>query len=141
MKKKSLPATVRLLRALMIFQGISGIFGGAVLIINPAGEWLGLPLAWLNGSPFSDYLIPGLILFFILGLFPLAVSYFLRSPWRLPWFAALLTGIALIIWLAVEIIIIGYQTEPPLQLIYGVVGILILILAILPATVKYYNPR
>ena len=47
-------------------------------------------------------------------------------------FPALVLGIALLIWITVEIFIIGYQ-ESPLQLIYGFVGLLILILTLLPS--------
>jgi hypothetical protein len=63
-----------------------------------------------------------LILLILLGAGPLAVLYGIRIRHRLALKGALLTGIALLIWLTVEIMIIGYQPEPPLQLIYGAVG-------------------
>jgi len=42
---------------------------------------------------------------------------------------SLITGIALIIWIAVEIYMIGYHSNPPLQLIYGVTGIFIILIS------------
>jgi hypothetical protein len=33
---------------------------------------------------------------------------------------------------------IGYQPEPPLQLIYGILGIVILFLALLPGPQKFF---
>jgi len=76
-----------------------------------------LPLSALAGSPFETYLGPGLILFTILGIGPLVAA---RLAWRrspLAPIAAFVVGIALLIWVAVEITIIGYSNEPPLQAI------------------------
>jgi hypothetical protein len=40
-------------------------------------------------------------------------------------------GAALIIWLAIQIRIIGYHSDPPLQLIYGLLACAIAVLAVL----------
>ena len=45
-------------------------------------------------------------------------------------FAAFVVGVALLIWVAVEIAIIGYSNEPPLQAIYLVMGIAITVVAL-----------
>ena len=46
-----------------------------------------------------------------------------RSPCRrAPALAAVVVGLALLIWVAVEVAIIGYSDEPPLQAIYLVLG-------------------
>lgn len=132
------PAGVRLLIALMIFQGVSGLFGGTGLVSDPSGETLQIPFEWLNGSPFSNYLIPGWILLIVLGIFPLTSLYGLFRRQRWGWFTALTTGAALIIWIGVEILIIGYQPHPPLQFIYGLAGIIILGLALLPSVKNFY---
>lgn len=122
-----------LLLILMLFQGASGLFGGAALVIDPSGGLLGLPLDMLVGSPFETYLMPGLILLIVLGAFPLVVCYGLWQRKRWAWWGALLVSIALIIWIGVEIAMVGYHSDPPLQLIYGIVGIVLLILTQLPA--------
>ena len=44
--------------------------------------------------------------------------------------AALVVGVALLVWVAVEIAIIGYSNEPPLQAIYLVLGVAIAIVAL-----------
>lgn len=41
-------------------------------------------------------------------------------------------AVALIVWIAVEVVVIGYQADPPLQLIYEGVGLLILLLTLKP---------
>ncbi len=126
---------------LILFQGLGGIWGGIGLILDPTGESMQIPLSWLNGSPFQDYLIPGIILFLILGLLPLLVLCGLWKKWSYSWYSSLLIGVALIIWIIVEIAIIGYQTQPPLQAVYGTVGLLLLILLFLPSVKDYYAKK
>lgn len=121
-----------LLMGLVFFQGISGLFGGAALMLDPTGQLLQMPLSLLARSPFNDYLVPGIILFVILGVFPLIVWYGLWKRQKWSWFGTLLVSVGLIIWIEVEIVMVGYQSSPPLQLIYGTLGILLMILVFLP---------
>lgn len=122
-----------LLIGLILFQGISGLFGGFALIIDQTGELLQMPLSMLEGSPFDTFLIPGIILLTVLGIFPMVVFYGLwkRSNWA--WMGALTVSAALIIWIGVEIWMIGYHSEPPLQLVYGLLGVILLILTFIPS--------
>jgi hypothetical protein len=115
---------------LEILLSIGALGGGLVLVIAPRGEIMPLPLSALAGSPFESYLVPGLILFGVLGLGPLvAVGLaWLRHP--LAPTAALVVGTGLLIWVAVEVAIIGYSNEPPLQAIYGILGVAITLVAI-----------
>jgi len=138
-KDERKPAAAIFLVALMIFQGLSGVFGGAGLVIDPTGNMMRMPLRWLEGSPFGNYLVPGLILLLVLGVFPLVVSWYLRKPSRNAWLGALITAAGLLVWLAVQISIIGYQPRPPLQLIYAVEALLVLAAALIPRVRKYYN--
>jgi hypothetical protein len=128
--RHSSPAVRRALWLALAFQGVSGVGGGAGLVVDPSGELLSIPQQWLQGSPFSDYLIPGLILFSILGIGPLIVAAGVRRkrPWARS--AALIVGVVLAGWLATEIVMIGYQPTPPLQLIYGIVAVAIIALAL-----------
>lgn len=117
----------------MVVQGLSGIAGGFGLLSDPTGTAIGIPLDWLRDSPFPDYLVPGAFLFTALGIAPLIVAFGLvrRRTWS--WYGALAVGLTLLAWLVVEVLVIGYQPEPPLQLIYGVIGVVIVGLALLPA--------
>jgi hypothetical protein len=131
MAKETKTAKIMILFLLVIFQAFSGLIGGLLLVIDPTGELLQIPVVWLRDSPFVDYLIPGWILLIVLGLFPLIVTYGLLRQLRWARPGALIAGIALIIWIGVQIIIIGYHPQPPLQLIYTLLGILIVIFALL----------
>jgi hypothetical protein len=113
----------------VLAQALSGLAGGFGLMVDPSGQTVGLPAAWLEGSPFRNYFIPGLILFTVLGVFPLVVVWGLWKHRRWAHAGSLLVGLGLVIWILVEICVVGYQAEPPLQAIYGLLGLLIVALA------------
>lgn len=70
----SRPATVWALLAVLVLQAVSAVGGGVALVAGPRGEVTGLPLSYLEGSPFDDYLVPGLILLLVLGVLPAVVA-------------------------------------------------------------------
>lgn len=129
-------APVALMCALS-FQGLSGLVGGAGLIGDPTGTSLRIPQEWLAGSPFSDYLVPGLILLILLGVLPFVVVWGVWSaaPWSGA--ASLGIGLMLVVWIGVQISIIGYQPSPPLQAVYGTLGLGIIALTRLPSVRAY----
>ncbi len=118
------------LLAATLAQGVSGVIGGAGLMADRSGEWLRLPIAWLEGTPFVDYFVPGVVLFSVLGVLPLAVAWGLWKRRLWAGYGSLFVGAALGIWIVVEIQMIGYQPAPPLQAIYGLLAVLITGLAI-----------
>jgi hypothetical protein len=104
---------------------LGAIGGGIALILGPRGEIVGLPVSALAGSPFDSYLVPGVVLFAVLGLGSLVGAVL---AWRAHPVAPLLTiavGGALLIWLVVQISVIGFSTDPPLQPIYLGMGLVI----------------
>lgn len=115
----------KVLLILVAFQGLSGLAGEFGLISDPTGEALGIPLEWLDNTLFETYFIPGVILFIVLGIFPMIcyAGLWKEKTWVIT--GSFITGIALMIWIAVEIFMIGYHSNPPLQLIYGITGMLI----------------
>lgn len=117
---------------LLLFQGASGVGGGIALTLDATGTGIGLDPAWIAGSPFADYRIPGLFLLLVLGVGPLVATALVlrRSPWA--WSASLMVGLTLLAWLLVEVAVIGWQSDPPLQLIYGIVGAAIVFLTLHP---------
>ena len=116
--------------ALEVLLGVGALGGGLVLIVAPRGEIMPLPLSALAGSPFETYLGPGLILLTVLGIGPLVAARLAWLHHALAPFAAFVVGVALLIWVAVEITIIGFSNEPPLQAIYLVMGVAITVVAL-----------
>lgn len=74
-KKSSKSYSLYFLMRLMLFQGISGLYGGIALVIDPTGELLQMPISMLENSPFNNFLVPGVILLTMLGIFPMVVLY------------------------------------------------------------------
>ena len=117
-----------LTRILLIFNGMSAIFWGVVLIIAPNGEILHMPLSLLANSPFANFLIPGIILFTVLGLGSLITFaiMLLKKTWY-SW-PVIAIGCANIIWIITQIIIVHGTSF--LQNLYLSVGGALLILGI-----------
>ncbi len=139
-----------LLIFLLLFNAAGAFFGGISLLLDPSGGRIQLPLILLDGSPFRDYFLPGVFLILINGILPLtaAAGLILRRPraslplfprqhWS--WTLALLAGIGLIVWIAVQIALLGYWKENPIQALYGILGIAIAALTLLPALRRFYR--
>ncbi len=137
---------------LLGFLGLSSIGGGTLLIISPSGKLLGdIPLSLLKNSPFNNFLIPGIILFVILGLFPAFLIYaLLKKPvsrfaerfnffkdmhWS--WSFSIYIAFALIILIEVETIYI--QGTSWLQNFYMLFSIPMIFVALLPKVRDFYK--
>ena len=117
-----------LLGALLTFGAINAFAGGYYGLSGAKG----VPLEWLAGSPFSDYFIPSLILFAVVGgAFSFAaIAVLMRS--RLARVSAFAAGIVVLVWIGVQLAIIGYVSwMQPTTLLAGV---FVLILASLLPT-------
>ena len=67
-----------------------------------------VPLEWLNGSPFKNYFIPGIILFIIVGGSFLIASVSVFANARYARMASFFSVLVVFIWLAVQVSIIGF---------------------------------
>jgi hypothetical protein len=115
--------------SLQAFIGIGAVISGGMLFLAPDGSLMRMPLELLIGSPFKNFLIPGLILFLFIGILPLitAVLSFLRHRWA--GYASGVSSLGLIIWIFTEVSMIGGGHW--LQNLYFALGILGLSLAFL----------
>jgi len=139
------------LETLIIIQGVTALYGGGCLVLAPDGSLLGLPLEYLANTPFNGYFFPGFFLGFFLGLIPLTLVYTLwRRPQRpymnvlniyndmyFAWTYTLYLGIVLIIYMDLQIMMIGYHSK--LQVAYALLGVLILIITLMPEIKRYYE--
>lgn len=143
--------SVYLLWLIMLFQSLSGLFGGFNLITDPSGGSLQMPLTFLEGTPFDSFLIPGIILFLLLGLLPgiTFIGLLTRKSWRWAeslniyrnrhwsWTFSVYAGIMLILWIDFQVMLIGYGHF--IQTLYALVGAAILIFTLVPGTMRYYR--
>jgi len=82
----------------------------------------------LQNSPFTNFFIPGLILFTILGLGSLFAAIIVIMKLRGYPFMVIFMGFSLSIWISVQIIYI--KDVHYLHIIYGLIGIILIILGI-----------
>ena len=122
------PTTLYLYLLGALALGLSAMIGGGMLILDPSGERLSIPLSYLDGSPFSNYLVPGIILFSVFGVGSFVVIYGLIRRFPYSWPAALGLGFGQVVWIAVQIAIIGEMNL--LHLIYGGLGLTLGLLAL-----------
>lgn len=101
--------------AASLFIGVGAVGGGFEVLRDAEG--FGLDPAWIAGSPFKDYRIPGLFLFVVIGggMLVTAGLALLRSD--LSRVAALTMGMVLALWLAIETAIVGWQGGPQAMLL------------------------
>jgi hypothetical protein len=108
---------------LLLLNAAGALPAGILFMIDPSGVLMGTPIDMLKNSPFTTFLIPGIILFIANGLFSLIALFFLlRKQW--PIFTTL-QGVILIGWLAIQVYMI--QTISPLHVVMAVVGVLLVV--------------
>jgi hypothetical protein len=120
--------TSRLLAACLLLLGVSALFGGGALVLDPSGDRLGMSLTLLEGTPFRDFLIPGAILSIVLGVGPLLALAGLLGQRAWSRSAAVATALALLAWITIQVLMIGYASW--LQPLYAALGLVILVLAL-----------
>jgi hypothetical protein len=118
------PAALRyLLGGLLAFGALNAFAGGYYGMSGAEG----VPREWLEGSPFDDYFIPGLVLFVVVGgsFLAAAIAVFAGLDVARP--AVFAAGTIVLGWLAVETAIIGYVSW--MQPATTIGGLLVLLLA------------
>ncbi|MEZ0077402.1 hypothetical protein [Planotetraspora sp. GP83] len=133
---------------LLVFLGVSGLFGGIGLIFGLWGMDA-IPREPLDRIPLIDsWLVPGLVLVVGFGLGSLIAAYgvlrlppwpqFTAAGWltgrHWSWPATILLGLGQLAWLLVEFLYVG----PSLLLVlYGVVGVALTVLPTLLPVRRY----
>ena len=99
-KNKSL---VTGLGVLQLFIGLGAVGGGLVLILDPSDSILGIPLEELKRTPFSTYLVPGIVLLVVNGFGSLmgAAASFTRH--RNAGKTAMALGVFLAAWIMLQV--------------------------------------
>jgi uncharacterized membrane protein len=91
---------------LLAFLGLGALAGGVALVLKPDGSIMQMPASMLAGSPFPDFLVPGLILGGLFGIGSFAVVELGRRDARPAPFLAFAIGCGQMIWIVVELMII-----------------------------------
>lgn len=127
------PLASRALVALLLFVAVGALGGGGIMLFDRSGAAAGLDVGLLARTPFTSYLGPGILLTFGLGVVPLAtaVGVVRRMPsspfaglerrtgrhWS--WTASMAFGLALMAWIAVQVMLIDLSWLQPLMFVTG----------------------
>jgi hypothetical protein len=114
---------------LQLFVGMGAIAGGLPMLQHPEGSPNGLSIEALANTPFTNYFIPGILLFSVIGMGSLIASYFSLKFKKDAGLLGVIFGSALIIWILFQLYFLGFASW--LQALYIVLGIVELVFAFL----------
>ena len=131
MKHKGIRITLAVIEALI---GLGAIGGGLAILTGAFDQWF--PVAWLQGTPFSDYTIPGLVLLIVVGggMLLAAAAQFIQREWAV--FLSVVMGCVMFGWIAFEVAIIDRYAQAIVpstvvqQVLFPVLGLLMIGLAV-----------
>ncbi len=151
--RKTGTAAVVVLIALEAFLAFLGFFSGFSFLTDPSGGSHGMDTTVLENTPVGDFTLVGLLFVTAYGVLPVLA---IVGLWRLPrwrwtdfmnrwtgqnwaWTATAATGVILVVWIAVEVALIGSPEGFPrfLQIMMAVYGVAILGLSFLPRVRTY----
>jgi hypothetical protein len=97
---------------LLLVNGTGAFYGGFQLMTDSSGSKLQMPLSFLEHSPFQSYLIPGIILIMVNGVFCFITlsTIFLKKNYY-QWFI-IIQGILLCGWILIQMILLQLFYAP-----------------------------
>jgi hypothetical protein len=134
------PPSVGLLAVALGLLALNALIGGAMLVAAPTGAAMGISTDLLAGSPFRDYLWPGVLLFAVIGVPAGIVAYgvWARPRWpslgfveritgrRSAWAASLAVAVTLAVWILVQMSYFRFFLQPVLLVWAAVIVVLTL---------------
>ena len=120
--RKTATKPERALVGLELVTGAAGLAGGLLLVVKPDGSILHADVSALAGTPFSDWLLPGLLLSTLVGGGLLVAGWWQR---RQGWHArelSMFAGAGLVAFEGAELAWIGFQ---PLEALFAGIGAVI----------------
>lgn len=121
---------------LVLFTAVTALWGGGLLILDPTGNTMHMPLVFLEKSPFENYFIPGIILFTLNGVLNLVTALMIIKKMRFFPVMIFIQGIILSGWIIGQIILLQIF-YPQLHLPYLITGIVLIIFSF---RFVFFNP-
>ena len=106
---------------LQAFIGLGALGGGFMLVRDPSGSALELPMSLLEGSPFPDFLIPGMFLFAVNGVGSMIGAGLSFTRRRYAQEIAIVLGAILVAWIVIQVVIIS--SFHWLHVLYFILGV------------------
>ena len=114
---------------LLLFTAINAIIAGILFILDPSGQIIGMSIDYLKFSPFSSFLIPGIVLLIVNGILNLGVA--IITIQQKPFFPLLtiIQGILLIGWIVIQVLMV--RDINPLHIIMFLIGMILILNGVL----------
>ena len=109
------------LGAIQAFIGLGALGGGFMLVRDPSGSALELPMSFLEGSPFPDFLIPGMFLLAVNGVGSIIGAGLSFTRRRYAQEIAIVLGAILVAWIVIQVVIISSFSW--LHVLYFILGV------------------
>lgn len=117
-----------LLLLLTSFVTLTALCCRLLLIYEPDGSLLNLSADLLNGTPFKNFFLPAVVLTVVVGGINLFALVLAGSKHPHSYRYSLAGGNAVLAWIVVQMLLT--QSYHWLQLVYGLVGLLIVLLSL-----------
>jgi hypothetical protein len=125
------------LQIIHIIVGIGALFGGMAAILSPSGSAVGISASEaLKNGPFTDFLIPGLFLFVIIGLGNIGVLITAKYKNRYQAYISGCLGVILCLWIIIQCYMLFMINA--LHIIFFIIGALQIFLSIKLARESIY---
>lgn len=118
--------TTRIIVIILLFlTSINALISGALFINDPSGNSMGMSNDYLKTSPFTSFLIPGIVLFIVNGLLTLfaGIAMVLRKSFSALW--VIIQGIILIGWILIQMMMVNDINK--LHIVMLIIGVLFVI--------------
>ena len=105
------------------FVALSALVAGAMFVAEPSGRLMGMTEVTLARSPFRNYLVPGIVLFMVVGGTQAVAAWAEMRRWPRAGWLSVVAGAVLAGWIAVQVAMIGLGH--PMQPSLFVAGVVI----------------
>lgn len=101
---------VKIIRVIVIvflfFTSINALISGVLFIVDPTGNLMGMTTDYIKTSPFTTFLIPGVVLFTLNGIMNLFAGIALIKNKAYASLFVILQGFILICWIIIQVLMV-----------------------------------
>jgi hypothetical protein len=119
----------KLIVFLLVVTAVNALVAGALFVWEPSGSAMGMDVSYLGPSPFDNYFIPGMVLFFVNGVMNIVAAMATLRNHRWANRLVVLQGILLVGWILAQVWMV--RDINLLHAIMFFVGVTLMILAYL----------
>lgn len=113
---------------LLLLTALNALVAGTLFILDPSGRLMGMNTSFLDKSPFTTYLVPGIVLFIVNGLMNCIALYHVFKKTHSSTLLIMMQGILLCGWIVVQVIMV--QAISFLHITMFIIGVVLLLFGI-----------